>query len=185
MVGNSAGNIGRCEVACTPDQDFADPTCPEYLRTCHPPAPSAEEFCSASGVTPTGGACDVRQPTCQPGDSCVNAFGRRLGDDGPSADGTCTRSCATFGDASECGATEVCALNWLTASTAVGHCMEQDVDPSGCTEDFQACGNHSVCFDAGQGLFCMELCDLDNDQCSSGTCTQLFQDNDIRVGACV
>jgi hypothetical protein len=63
--------------------------------------------------------------------------------------------------------------------------MEQDVDPSGCTEDFQACGNHSVCFDAGQGLFCMELCDLDNDHCSSGTCTQLFQDNDIRVGACV
>jgi hypothetical protein len=187
QVGDDALNAGLCNVACTPDASFADTTaCPANLQTCHPPAAGEDAYCAPSGSTAVGGACSVDAPTCEPGDSCVNDFARGdLSADDPFAEGACADSCAVFGDGSDCGGTEVCALNWLTLNTAVGLCTEPDVAADGCQNQFDVCGNNSLCLDVGMGVQCLEMCDLDNDACSAGSCTQLFQSAAIRVGGCI
>ena len=180
-------NLGLCAQDCTPT-NFADTSCPAGLQTCIPQ--DGASYCAASGDTAIGGACDVQAAGCVPGASCVNDFAQgNLNAEDPFVAGACAATCDPFGDGTECGAGQVCAINWLTLNPAAGHCMTPDetlAQDAACAAEYNVCGQSSFCLDVGNGAQCLQMCDLDDaTTCSSGTCTELFQSADIRIGACI
>ena len=182
-------NFGLCGVPCTPT-DFSDASCPANLQTCIPADRGEDALCGPSGATALGGACEMTAPACSPGDSCANEFARGdLAAEDPFSAGVCAATCDPFGDGSECGANEVCAINWFTLNRAAGICTAPDenlMQNGMCQAEFNVCGQASFCLDVGGGPQCLRMCDLDDaTTCPMGSCMQLFNSADIRLGACI
>ena len=185
---DAGDNLGRCRTPCTPDATFGDTTsCPANLQSCVPFDRGEDAYCGPNGSVAAGAVCEAFAGQCQLGLDCINDWAIDQSSMDPFEDGTCTTMCDPFGDNSECGAGEVCILNFLTLNRAVGHCQPQDemgTQNMPCQAGSRVCGQSSICLDVG-ALTCIALCDLDDPTtCAMGNCSQLFQSAEIRIGFC-
>ncbi len=193
-LGNAAYAFGRCGVSC--DTPFADTDCPAGLQNCFPEGAAAAGFCSASGAVALGGACAV--PTqlpnnCVGGAVCANSYSISPFEDTSDSNsaGVCMKACTFAGPADQCGAGQVCGVDFLTFSAGTGICqtigtnMANTAANAACAEPGKACGPNSMCLGGAGGNQCIRVCELGaaNRGCATGTCTAVFGEG-ANLGVC-